>query len=373
MAGIYVHIPYCKKKCSYCNFFIAVSLKTKDAFLEALLKEIELGHDYLEEKSLASVYFGGGTPSLLKAREIYSILNAINKHFELDDDAEITLEANPDDINKEFLRELQDIGINRLSVGIQSFFDDELALLGRTHDSATAIRAIHDIKDAGFDNANMDLIFGIPGSTMDRWKRNLDIFLDKNIEHLSCYNLTVEPRTELRYNIKKGKIQALRDDFGAEAFMYAHNILASQGYEHYEISNYARNEKYALHNTNYWLGAKYWGLGPSAHSYNGKQRQWNVANVRKYINALKDGIIPAQIENLSLADRYNEYVLTRLRTMWGVDAKEIKAMGMKYLIHFEKEIEKFLRQNLVQKHGDIYSLTPAGMLFADKITASLFI
>ena len=373
MAGIYVHIPYCKQKCSYCNFFTVVSLKTKDAFLKALLKEIELGHDYLGEKHLDSVYFGGGTPSILDAGEINAILDKLAGYFVFGDKIEITLEANPDDINRDFLKELVDAGINRLSLGVQSFFDSELALLRRSHDRATALRAIEDIKETGLSNTNVDLIFGIPGSDMDRWKRNLDVFLSTGTAHLSCYSLTVEPGTILQHDIKKGRVPVPPDDFAAEAFMYAHSLLQDQGYEHYEISNYARDGQYAVHNTNYWCGAHYWGLGPAAHSYNGEQRQWNIANVRKYIAAISNDIIPAQKEILTLTDKYNEYIMTGMRTMWGVDENKIREFGPPFLKHFKKEIKKYMETGQVKNNDKIYSLSSAGMLFADKIIAGLFV
>lgn len=373
MAGIYLHIPFCRQKCSYCNFYFSVSLKTKDEFVNAILKEIDLNHNYIQQKDLDSIYFGGGTPSVLSVEEIDLILNKINKYFSLKPDIEITLEANPDDINKKYLADLKNLGINRFSMGVQSFHDKELKILNRTHDSRKAIESLELIKETGFNNTNIDLIFGIPGSSMDDWKKNLDTFLKTDIPHLSCYNLTIEPGTIIAHQIKTGKINGVDDDLSADMFMYTDELLTKNGFEHYEISNYAKDGKYALHNTNYWKGIPYLGLGPSAHSYDGNTRQWNIANNRKYIASINKNIIPATNETLTPDDKYNEYILTGLRTMWGVNIKKIEKFGLEFADHFNKNILIFVQEKMVFKDNENYILSSKGMLYADRIASELFI
>ena len=373
MAGIYLHIPFCRQKCSYCNFYFSVSLKTKDQFLEAILKEIEINHQYLKQNSLDSIYFGGGTPSVLSSQEIDLIINKLNKYFNFKSNIEITLEANPDDINKTYLQEVKNTGINRFSMGVQSFHDKELNLLNRSHNAKKAIESLNLIKEKGFESTNIDLIFGIPGSTLYDWKKNLDIFLKIDIPHLSCYNLTIEPKTALTHQINTGKIDPVNDDISAEIFSYTHKLLLENDYEHYEISNYAKNSKYAVHNTNYWLGAPYLGLGPSAHSFDGDTRQWNIANNRKYIESINNKQVPATIEHLTQDDKYNEYIMTGLRTMWGVDLKKIKQLGVKYFNYFIKNIDRYIQDEMVINNIDKYLLTEKGLLYADRVASELFI
>jgi len=372
MAGIYIHIPFCRQKCSYCNFYFSVSMKTKDDLVNAILKEIDLNHNYLSERNIDSIYFGGGTPSVLSSKEIGYIIDKIKKYFSFNKHIEITLEANPDDINVLYLKELKSIGINRFSMGVQSFLDEELIILNRNHNSKKALESIKMIQDAGFDEMNIDLIFGIPNSTMDTWNKNLDIFLDLNISHLSSYNLTIEPRTAIAYQIKKGKIKAPNDDLSAQMFLRTLDVLQNNDYEHYEISNYAKNKSYALHNTNYWKRIPYLGLGPSAHSFNGTSRQWNIANNRKYISELNQNILPMNMEILSQDATYNEYIMTGFRTMWGVNENTITNFGEKFLLYFLKEISPYLKNGFVIRIGNNYKLSKNGKLYADKIASDLF-
>lgn len=372
MAGIYIHIPFCRQKCSYCNFYFSVSMKTKNALVEAILKEIELNHNYLSNKKIDSIYFGGGTPSVLSSVEIALIIERLNQYFIFNSNIEITLEANPDDINKKYLNELKNIGINRFSMGVQSFFDDELIILNRSHNATKAQDSIKMIQDAGFDNMNIDLIFGIPNSNIERWQQNLKIFLELDIPHLSSYNLTIEPKTTIAHQIKIGKYNTPDDELNAELFLITQDILQSKGYEHYEISNYAKNRAYALHNTNYWKGIPYLGFGPSAHSYDGESRQWNIANNRKYIKILERGNLPFEKEILSTEDKYNEYIMTGFRTMWGVDIKIISNFGQKFKENFELEIIKYIENRFVKKENNIYKLSKKGKLYADKIASDLF-
>ncbi len=372
MAGIYIHIPFCKQKCSYCNFHFSVSMKTKDGLIKAILKEIELNRHYLKNKIIDSVYIGGGTPSLLSAMEIDRILNKINKYFIYNKNIEITLEANPDDVNNKYLLELKSAGINRFSMGVQSFHNNELILLNRSHDSYKAVQSLTLIKEAGFENTNIDLIFGIPGSSLDDWKKNLDIFLKTDIPHLSCYNLTIEPKTILAYRIKTGKLDTVNDDLSAQMFSYTHKLLTKNNFEHYEISNYAIAGKHALHNTNYWLREPYLGLGPSAHSFNGNSRQWNIANNRKYIESINNNKIPKTIEILTPQDKYNEYIMTGMRTMWGVNIIKIRDLGDNFFRHFNTNIPLFIKDGMIIRNNNEYVLSEKGLLYADRISSELF-
>jgi len=348
-------------------------MKTKDELVKAILKEIDLNHRYLEKQEIDSLYFGGGTPSVLSANEIGAIIDRINKYFHFNSNIEITLEANPDDINIKYLKELKDIGINRFSMGVQSFFDDELTILNRSHNASKAQDSIKMIQDTGFENMNIDLIFGIPNSDKERWQNNLEIFFNLDIPHLSSYNLTIEPHTTIAHQIKTGKIQEPNEELNAELFLLTHDMLKEKGYEHYEISNYAKNNSYALHNTNYWKGIPYLGFGPSAHSFNGNSRQWNIANNRKYIEQLYKNIIPFEKEVLSIEDQYNEYIMTGLRTMWGVEKSRINDFGEEFYNQFIKGVNKYIEMNFVIEMNGKYSLTREGKLYADKIASDLFV
>ena len=373
MGGIYIHIPYCKKKCSYCNFYFSVSTKTMSSFTESLLREIELTKDYLSEKELISLYLGGGTPSLLNLYDLEKIIIKIREIYNFKNEIEITIEANPDDISESYIKSIVKLGINRISIGIQSFDARELQLFGRIHDPVTALNSILICKDNGIENMNIDLIFGIPGSGETTWKKNLDIFLGADIDHLSCYNLTIEPKTEIFHQLKTKKIPEINDKISTFQFLDTIEYLGNNGYEHYEISNYARNEKYAIHNTNYWKGGHYLGLGPSANSFNGEVRQWNVSNIRKYIHSIEAGILPLESEKLSEADKYNEYIMTGLRTMWGVNIEKIAEINGSFAHLFLENIKPYVDDGKIQLRNTIYSLSDQGKLFADRIAADLFI
>lgn len=373
MPGIYIHIPFCKQKCSYCNFYFSVSTKTRDALVDAILKEIDLNNSYLKSRTINSIYFGGGTPSVLDVVEIGSIIDRIKKYYNFDKNIEITLEANPDDIDKEYLTEIKKIGINRFSMGVQSFVDEELSILNRYHNACKAEKSIKEIQDAGFENMNIDLIFGIPGSTLKTWDFNLNKFLELNITHLSAYNLTIEPKTVLAHQIKKGIIAEPDDDLGAKMFLQTSDKLSMNSYEHYEISNYAKDKVYALHNTNYWKGEPYLGIGPSAHSFNGISRQWNIANNRKYIESINKNILPIEKEILTDDDKYNEYIMTGLRTMWGIDIDKINIFGVDKSTFFLKEINEYLNKGYIIKRGTTYTLSRQGKLYADRVASNLFV
>lgn len=343
------------------------------SFTESLLREIELTKDYLSEKELISLYLGGGTPSLLNLYDLEKIIIKIREIYNFKNEIEITIEANPDDISESYIKSIVKLGINRISIGIQSFDARELQLFGRIHDPVTALNSILICKDNGIENMNIDLIFGIPGSGETTWKKNLDIFLGADIDHLSCYNLTIEPKTEIFHQLKTKKIPEINDKISTFQFLDTIEYLGNNGYEHYEISNYARNEKYAIHNTNYWKGGHYLGLGPSAHSFNGEVRHWNVSNIRKYIHSIEAGILPLESEKLSEADKYNEYIMTGLRTMWGVNIEKIAEINGSFAHLFLENIKPYVDDGKIQLRNTIYSLSDQGKLFADRIAADLFI
>jgi oxygen-independent coproporphyrinogen-3 oxidase len=373
MSGIYIHIPFCRKKCHYCNFHFSVSLKNKKALLNALLKEIEMNYRFLGSKRIDTLYFGGGTPSVLTAEELKVILDKLREYFQFGEGIELTLEANPDDLNPGYLGDLRKSGVNRLSVGIQSFFDRELQLMNRSHDADQAKKAFQLMKKAGFDDYSIDLIFGMPESTLESWRKNLDQALGYEAPHFSFYNLTVEPGTALDHMVKKGKIISLPDNAMAEQFLFSMDYMKDAGYDHYEISNYALPGRHARHNTAYWQGKPYLGLGPSAHSFKENIRRWNVANNPRYIKAIQEGNLPFEEEILSLTDQYNEYIMTGLRTMWGVDLLTIKAYGMDYQEQFNKGIHIEKAKGRVRQEGTRYFLTKEGKLFADEVASELFL
>ena len=373
MAGIYIHIPFCKQACHYCDFHFSTSLKNKDGFLNALKKETSLQKDYLKKDIINTVYFGGGTPSLLSQKEILDIFNELNKNYTIDADAEITLEANPDDLTKEKLRELKNTPVNRLSIGVQSFFDEDLKFMNRAHNSEDAYRSVISAKERGFHNISIDLIYGTPTLSNKHWVKNLEKTFSLDVPHISCYCLTVEPRTALADFIKKGKAENINEERSAKQFEILMEMIKNNDYNQYEISNFCKNENYSRHNSNYWLKEKYVGLGPSAHSFNGTSRQWNIANNLKYIQDISKGFIPFAKEDLTLHQQFNEYVLTSLRTMWGCDASKIKnEFGNIIFNTFIAEAKKYIEQGLIIENKNILTLNEKGKLLADKITSDLF-
>lgn len=375
MPGIYLHIPFCKQKCHYCNFYSLASLKYRDIFVDALLKEMHLRKDYLHDKHINTVYFGGGTPSLLHTAEINRIIREIESLFEIDSRAEITLEANPDDLSTDYLKALKnDTAVNRLSVGVQSFFDDDLHYLHRVHDGNNARKAIEAAKKAGFDNMTIDLIYGIPTLTREKWEKNLALFFDYDIPHLSSYALTVEPKTALEILIEKQKRKNTDENQSIRDFEILLEQTRKHGFEQYEISNFARSGFYSKHNTAYWSGGYYLGIGPSAHSYNGHSRQWNVKNMKQYIESETVARIVLEKEILTKNQQYNEYVMTSLRTSWGCDTEHLQNdFGEKYTGYFLQKVQKYLKENKIIKNGSTYILTDTGKLFADGIAGDLFV
>lgn len=377
MSGLYLHVPFCKQACNYCNFHFSTSLKYKGEMTEAIVQELLLRKDYLEDKHLSSVYFGGGTPSLLAEEELRSLFAMIDKCFTLAADAEITLEANPDDITAENLARWQSSPINRLSIGIQSFADADLVYMNRAHNAEEARRCIALAQSFGFNNLTVDLIYGTPTMSDFVWEKNVRTLIEAQVPHLSCYALTVEPKTALAHQIKTGKSPEVEEEKAARQFELLMRWLEDAGYEHYEISNFALPGHRAMHNSNYWRAHHYLGVGPSAHSFNGHSRQWNVANNAKYLQAivaLKDGGVESAIdlfekEALSPADQYNEYILTGLRTSWGVSTTKMEAP---FKAFFEKNIQQYVDTKLVFEEDGVFVLTKEGRLLADRISSDLF-
>ena len=344
------------------------------SFIEALKKEIDLQKGYLGNEIIETIYFGGGTPSVLSAEEINQLFHQIQSNFSISEKAEITFEANPDDLTKSYLQSLKSTPINRLSIGVQSFIEEDLKYLNRVHTASQAYNSIKRAQDTGFENMSIDLIYGIPTLTPDNWNKNLDTFFELTLTHLSAYALTVEPKTALEVLIRKQKIKPVEEDRILDHFKILLEQMKQKGYIHYEISNFCKEPYYSMHNKNYWFRKSYLGLGPSAHSFNGDSRQWNISNIQKYISSVSTGEIPKEIEILSIDQKFNEYILTSLRTIWGVDPNYIhKQFGMSYLRRFEGGIKKHITENNINLKDQRYCLTDSGKLFADGIASDLFL
>ena len=369
MSALYLHIPFCKQACHYCNFHFSTSLQYKSEMVAALMREIEMRKDYLPGKKLNSVYFGGGTPSLLSERDLSLIFDETDKHFVFNDEAEITLEANPDDLTFEKLRILRDSPTNRLSIGIQSFSDEDLCYMNRAHNAKEAAGCIERAQKYGFENLTVDLIYGTPTMSDAQWQENVERIIDLGIPHVSCYALTVEPQTALQHFIEKGKSQPVDEEQTARQFEYLTARLKAAGFVHYEISNFAKPGSFAKHNSNYWTGSPYLGIGPSAHSFDGKSRQWNAANNAAYMKGIEAGKVPFEREFLTAAQRYNEYILTALRTVWGVDLQKIEP---NFAAYFLKNVQPFLKNETVFEKQGVFCLTEKGKLLADNISMELF-
>lgn len=373
MAGIYIHIPFCKQACHYCNFHFSTSLKLQNDFSSALLKEVALRKDYLGGDRVETIYFGGGTPSLLKEAELSAVMDAIHAHFDVDADAEITLEANPDDINAANLGVWQKTGVNRLSIGVQSFFEDDLAWMHRAHTGVQADTSIRLAQDVGITNMSIDLIYGTPGLTDMKWEENMRKAAGLSVPHLSCYALTVEQGTALDAMIKRKKVRDVSTDDQARQFLMMTDFFQSAGYEHYEISNLALPGRRSAHNSSYWSGAKYIGLGPSAHSYNAISRQWNVSNNALYIHSINNQEVPFEIETLSDTQKFNEYVMTALRKAEGVDLHFVgQRFGGQRMERLVSQGKRFVSKKWIVDAADTLILTREGKLFADHIASELF-
>lgn len=374
MAGLYFHIPFCKQACYYCDFHFSTNQELKGELVKALVKELHLQKDFLNDEVINTVYFGGGTPSLLKREELQTLLNTIRELHRLNPSAEITLEANPDDLNDETLAELKQAGINRLSIGMQTFHNDLLRFMNRAHDAATAIQVMHNARQTGFDNISIDLIYAIPGQDNTRWEEDIRQALALNPEHLSCYSLTIEEKTVFGKWSAIGKLKMVEDDMAAHQLDVLMNALDKAGYMHYEISNFAKPGFYSRHNSSYWKQEKYLGIGPSAHSFDGVIRQFNVANNHVYIKAITKNEIPAEKEILTIENKINEYILTTLRTQWGTDFSRLKQdFNMDLLEQNSAYIQQLVERDLALLTKSVLTLTRKGKLLADKIASDLFV
>ncbi|MDX1278416.1 radical SAM family heme chaperone HemW [Oceanihabitans sediminis] len=378
MSGIYIHIPFCKQACFYCDFHFSTSMKKKEELIQALVKELEIRKEELLNQEIETIYFGGGTPSLLSNEEIELLLKAIQKHYQVIENPEITLEANPDDLTEDRIVSLSKTAINRLSIGIQSFFEEDLQSMNRAHNANEAEKCL-EIARQYYDNITIDLIYGIPNMSLEKWHQNLQKAFRFGINHISSYALTVEPKTALATFIKKGSYPPIDEDLALEHFNHLVSETGKQGFVHYETSNFGKPNYFSKHNTSYWKGKSYIGIGPSAHSFSKTQRSWNVANNTKYIQDIQKHILPSTVETLSTKDQYNEYVMTGLRTIWGVSLQKIEQeFGEVYLKYILKASQKYIDQELLEvkqvamETTEILKTTLKGEFLVDGIASELF-
>lgn len=373
MAGIYFHFPFCRQACHYCNFHFSTQLKYQDQMLQAFKKEIELRTEEWPEE-LESIYFGGGSPSLLSPKSVEQLINLVIKKINLRHGIEITIEVNPDDVTFEYLEALSSIGINRLSIGIQSFLDRELKFMNRIHNADQAVKTIEWTAQL-FQNFSVDLIYGTPSSDLFSWKKNLNQALSFDVPHLSSYALTVEPKTVLAHQVKNKKVRLLDEEWVKLQYDWMVNRMEEAGYENYEFSNFSKPGFHAVNNANYWKGKAYMGIGPAAHSYDGKRkRSWNPSNNIKYLKSIQQGILPAQFENLNAHEAFNEYLMTGLRTSWGVSLHKInETFGKHYSNYLEKQVENHLIDQRLYWDGDVLKVSKSAKFLTDGIASDLFL
>ncbi len=373
MAGIYIHIPFCKKACHYCDFHFSTSPQYKEQMLNALKSEIILRKNYLNNEKIETIYFGGGTPSLINADELQVLIGQITDLFEVSATAEITIEANPDDLNPQYVREIKSTLINRFSIGVQSFFEEDLKWMNRAHTASEAQSAIKRVQDAGFENITTDLIYGFPLLTNEKWEFNIQKLIEYQVPHISSYSITVEPNTALAKLISKEKQANMDEGQSANQFLMLIDQLSESGFDHYEISNFSKPGMHSRHNSNYWDGVSYLGIGPSAHSFNGESRQWNISNNSKYIDSIELKKVPAETEFLSTENKINEYIMTSLRTSKGMNLQLIVLkFGSDYSNEIHNSLETFIEKEWVTINEQMVALTREGKLFADHIASELF-
>lgn len=372
MAGLYIHVPFCTKRCLYCDFFSNTEMKYKEPYVIALIREMELRKGYMGKATLDTIYFGGGTPSQLPARDFERIFDAITRLFDIGPSLEITLEANPDDMTAEYVKQISTLPFNRISMGVQSFEEEDLRFLNRRHDRQQALRAVELCKENGLSNISIDLIYGLPGQTLQDWEANLDTAIRLDIPHISAYHLIYEEGTALYKLMKAGKISPVEEDISVALFSTLIDRLTANGYLHYEISNFARPGMSSRHNSSYWTGSSYLGIGPSAHSYNGETRQWNVASLPAYLQAIEKGTSDVEIETLDINTRYNDFIITGLRTMWGVKYDDIQQQfGKEKLIYCQKQAAPYLKQGLLIEKDGTLTLSKEGIFVSDGIMSDL--
>ena len=372
MSGIYIHIPFCKQACHYCDFHFSTSLKKKDEMVLALAKEIALRKNEFKDEVVETIYFGGGTPSILEVQDLRILIDEVYRNYNVTENPEITVEANPDDLTETRINELSNNRINRLSIGIQSFFEDDLKLMNRAHNSEEAKRCL-EIATQYFDNISIDLIYGVPGMSNKKWLQNIETALSFNIPHISSYALTVEPKTALHKFIKQGIIAQPDDEVAQQHFHLLVDKLQENGFIHYELSNFGKENYFSKNNSSYWLGKKYIGIGPSAHSYNGISRSWNVSNNTQYLKSIDENQLPSETETLTITDRYNEYVMTGLRTIWGISLDRIEQeFGKTYLDYLNQQAAKYIEDHLLFVDDNILRTTKSGKFLSDGIASDLF-
>ncbi len=371
---LYIHIPFCKQACHYCDFHFSTNLSRKADLVDAICAEIRLQQTYLPSQPLETIYFGGGTPSLLTETELDRLLVTIHEQYSVAPGAEITLEANPDDLTDAVKLTMLRRYVNRLSIGIQTFDETSLRWMNRAHNAHEALASVDRARQAGFSNLSVDLIYGIPNRTDASWETDLTTMLALDVPHLSAYALTIEPDTAFGRWERSGKLTPIDEQLAATQFEQLTAALINAGYEHYEISNFAKPGQYARHNTAYWQRRPYLGVGPSAHSYNGVSRQYNIANNARYIADIRQGVLPATVEELTVADQVNEYLLTGLRTQWGCSVVELDTLlGNDFSGQLQRELTNLYQTGWLLRDGDRLRLTPAGKLFADRVAATLFV
>ena len=372
MAGLYIHIPFCAKRCLYCDFFSNTEMKYKEPYLAAVIRELELRKEYTDGEPVETIYFGGGTPSQLEAKDFDRIFNAIHRLFDVSHCQEITLEANPDDLSQEYLKMLSSLPFNRISMGIQTFDDTTLRLLKRRHNSQTAIEAVRRCREAGFQNISIDLIYGLPGETKGRWENDLRQAIRLDVEHISAYHLTYEEDTPIYNMLKQHQIEEVDEDSSLQFFTLLIEHLQNAGYEHYEISNFCRPGKYSRHNTSYWRGIPYLGCGPSAHSFNGATREWNVSSIDLYIKGIERNQRDFETENLDQTTRYNEFIITTIRTIWGTPIEKLKQeFGNELWEYCRKMAKPYLESRKLEEHNGTLRLTREGIFISDSIISDL--
>lgn len=372
MSGIYIHIPYCRQACSYCDFYFSTNLSTKNKLVDALLQEIVLRR-HETTANIGTIYFGGGTPSLLSIEEMEQVLFAIHKNHTVDAGAEITLEANPDNLTEEYLTGLKNAGVNRLSIGLQSFNEQELKELNRAHNAVQNITVVKKAQAMGFDNISVDLIYGTPWLTAEGWENHLQKVIDLNVQHISCYQLTIEEKTELHHRLQKGQVNEPDDELTEQQFLVLIETLKQAGFVHYEVSNFGKPGFFSRHNTSYWKDIPYMGLGPSAHGYDGVNRYANVRNLHTYIKQTEQGSGWYEVEERNEKNIYNDLVLTGLRTIFGVDLVLIeKKLNQSYVNYFQRKAQKYLENGQMVKENYVYTLREEAFLFADRISQDLF-
>lgn len=374
MSGVYIHIPYCSTRCIYCDFFTQVDMRQCTMYVKSVCDEAVLRKGFIGDELVQTIYFGGGTPSQLNEKELSDILDALLCTFNVSPLAEITIEVNPDDLNDDYIAMLRSLRFNRISMGIQSFDDDILKFLRRRHDASKAKASVAQLQEHGFDNISIDLIYGIPGQTQEMWNSDLEEAMKLNIQHVSAYHLIYEEETPLSRLLEKREINPIDEDLSLAFLERLIDVLHDNGFVHYEISNFAKSGFYSKHNTSYWDGRKYLGLGTAAHSYNGKVRSYNISSIQKYIEGISAGEGYYEIETLDERTLYNEYILTRMRTMWGIDMGYIKnRFGDNRYLYCAKFMQPYLDGGFLKKQNEIVSLTRNGIFISDKIMSDLML